>query len=155
MRTTDTGAPDTSTLAAPLAETFLDRDPSLFDHLDSLIEAETRTEVLETVSDWHPGDIVDLLIRLPFGLTQRVFDWLPVPTAGRALAEIKPAFLATLLGDIPLLPCVAYGRRASTVAARLSDGRRLIRCRCRLIRERVTAGGDIGKPDSCGDGDGG
>jgi magnesium transporter len=90
-----------------MAETFLDRDPRQFDHLESLIGAEKRTEVLETVSDWHPGDIVDLLIRLPFRLAQRVFDWLPVPTAGRSLAEMKPAFLATLLGDIPLPRIVA------------------------------------------------
>ncbi len=107
MHETNTEAPETSTSTAPLAETFLDRDPRQFDHLESLINAEERGAVLEIISDWHPGDIVDLLIRLPFGLAQRVYDWLPVPTAGRALAEMKPAFLATLLGGIPLPRIVA------------------------------------------------
>ncbi len=91
----------------PLAETFLDRDPSQFDHLEALITANDRSAVLDRVGEWHPGDIVDLLIRLPFGLAQRVFNWLPVPIAGRALAEMKPAFLATLLGDIPLPRIIA------------------------------------------------
>ncbi len=107
MRETKIRALDATTSTAALAETFLDRDPGQFDHLESLIDANNKSAVLDIVSDWHPGDIVDLLIRLPFGLAQRVYDWLPVPAAGRALAEMKPAFLATLLGGIPLPHIVA------------------------------------------------
>ncbi len=96
------GTDETTASAKKHSATFLNRSPDQFEYIESLIADDRRQEAMTALEDWHPGDVVDLLEWLPFAQAQSLFRWLPVRTAGKCLAQMRPAFLSTLLGEIPL-----------------------------------------------------
>ncbi len=90
-----------ATSASSLPFTFLKRSPRQFEGIESLIEDGRRNAVVDIVKDWHPGDIADLLEWLPFATAKSLFGWLPLNTAGKCLAQVRPAFMTSLLSEIP------------------------------------------------------
>ncbi len=87
---------------APKRAGFVGEDPDQLEDIETLVDQGDRAAALARLEGAYPRDLVDLLTQLPFALAQRLFHWLPPEIAGQALAEMKPAYCATLLGEEPL-----------------------------------------------------
>ena len=74
----------------------------LLTEIDELIREDKRTEVLQTVGDWHPADIMELLINLPIKLARRLHNWLPPGPAVKVLVAVSPDLRRVLMEDAGL-----------------------------------------------------
>lgn len=95
----------------------------LLAEIDDLIRDDKRTEVLQTVSNWQPTDIKELLINLPIRLARRLHSWLPSEPAVAVLVEVSPDLRAVLMQDIgvPRIAEIAEGLEEDDAVELLDD----------------------------------
>ncbi len=67
--------------------------------IEDLVRDEARDRVLETIGDWQPGDVMELMIHLPIKLARRVHGWLPPEIAAAVLSEVSQDLRANLVQD--------------------------------------------------------
>lgn len=67
--------------------------------LAGLIKKGEKDQLLGTLRRWHPADVVELFVALPFKRSRKLFKWLPRRTAAKVLAEISPDFRTALMAD--------------------------------------------------------
>ena len=69
----------------------------LLERIEDLIRDEARGEVLESIRDWPPADLQELMLYLPIKLARRAYAWLPSELAADVLEEVSPDLRANLL----------------------------------------------------------
>lgn len=78
---------------------LLERNRPLLRHVERLIANRQAAEVLEFVEDWHPAELVDLLVHLPLSRARLLYEWLPLHRALKLFAEISPEMRRLLLEE--------------------------------------------------------
>ncbi len=78
---------------------LLERNRPLLRQVDRLIADREVDEVLAYVEDWHPAELIDLLINLPLNRARLLYEWLPLHRALKLFAEISPEMRRLLLEE--------------------------------------------------------
>jgi len=95
----------------------------LLAEIDDLIRDDQRKEALQTVGNWDPTDIQELLINLPIKLARRLHSWLPSGPAVKVLLQVSPDLRAVLMQDIevPRIAEIAEGLEEDDAVELLDD----------------------------------
>lgn len=76
-----------------------ERNRPLLKHVDRLIAEKRIDELLEYVEEWHPAEIVDLMLNLPLNRARTFYEWLPLHSAMKTLSEVSPEMRTLLLEE--------------------------------------------------------
>lgn len=76
-----------------------DENRPLIEQVASMIEVRERHQLIDRLADWHPADVVELLVHLPLKRARKLYDWLPAMPAARIIAAINPRLRTVLLED--------------------------------------------------------
>jgi len=71
----------------------------LLEEIERLLRDEAQAEVLAIVGDWHPTDLMELLLNLPLKFARRLYGWLPPAVAADVLEEVSTDLRAGLVQD--------------------------------------------------------
>ncbi len=78
---------------------LLERNRPILREVDRLISERNADELLDYVGNWRAAELVDLMIHLPLNRARVLYEWLPLHSALKMLAEISPEMRALLMEE--------------------------------------------------------
>ncbi|HEX5787640.1 MAG TPA: magnesium transporter [Woeseiaceae bacterium] len=76
-----------------------ERNRPILRHVERLLAEREVDTLLEYIGEWRPAELVDLMIHLPLARARLLYEWLPLHSAMKTLAEVSPELRALLLEE--------------------------------------------------------